>query len=67
MLPPYDIFRLEKDGSVTWQDAKATLEKAKAQVEVLAASTPAQYIIESHVTGRRIIITPGATHNERIR
>jgi hypothetical protein len=61
MTPPYDIFRIETDGSVSWQDAMTTLEKAKARIEVLAVSTPAQYLIQSNVTGRRIVITQGAS------
>jgi hypothetical protein len=65
MLPAYDIFRLEKDGSVTWQDAKTTLEKAKALIEVLAMSAPAQYIIVNYETGRRIVITPGTKPTNR--
>ena len=66
MVAPYDIFRMESDGSVTWQEATTTLENAKARIDVLAVSAPARYIIESRLTGLRTVIKPGATRNDRL-
>ena len=60
MVPPFDIFRVEKDGSLIWCEAAATLELAKARVEAMAASKAAQYVIYSQKTGHRVIIKPNA-------
>jgi hypothetical protein len=67
MVAPYDIFRIEENGSVTWQEAATTLEEAKARIEVLAVAAPAKYVIQSEVTGRRTVITPGGQRiNEKV-
>ena len=56
MVPPFDIFRVEKDGSLIWCEAAATLEIAKARVEGMAAARPSQYVIYSQKTGHRLVI-----------
>lgn len=44
MRPPFDILKVES-GGVRWMEAVADLERAKARVNVLAASSPGEYII----------------------
>lgn len=54
MVPPFDIFRAERDGDVLWLESATDLEAAWARVKMLAASTPGEYLILSQMTGRRI-------------
>jgi hypothetical protein len=55
MLPPFDIFKVEGSG-LRWMEAAADLERAKARVKVLAASSPCEYIILNQNTGEKILI-----------
>ena len=58
MVPRYDIFRTATDGSVLWLESAADLEAAKIRVKELAASLPADYLIQNQSTGQRIAIKP---------
>jgi hypothetical protein len=57
MLPPFDILKVE-DGSVRWMESATDLDRAKARVKLLAASSPGEYIILNQNTGERISIKP---------
>ena len=59
MIPPFDIFKVESIGP-RWMEPAADLERAKARVKVLAASSPGEYIIVSQRTGEKILIRPPA-------
>lgn len=57
MLDPFDIFKLEQNGSVRWVRAITDLERAKSCVlKALAIGTPADYLILNQRSGERIII-----------
>jgi hypothetical protein len=61
MLDPFDIFKVEQNGSVRWLRAIADLERAKSYVvKILVIAAPADYLILNQRTGERIII-PAAT------
>jgi hypothetical protein len=55
MIPPFDIFKVESSG-LRWMEAAAELERARARVKVLAASSPGEYMIANQETGERIFI-----------
>jgi len=55
MRPPFDILKVES-GGVRWMEAAPDLERAKARVKVLAASSPGEYIIQNQRTGEKISI-----------
>ena len=60
MLPPLEIFRVEKDGALIWCEAVASVEVAKTRIDELAAMTSAQYVVVSRTTGhRRVFGSPG--------
>src|SRR5260370_21515812 len=44
MLPPFDIFKVESSG-LRWMEVAVDLERAKARVKVLGASSPGEYMI----------------------
>jgi hypothetical protein len=57
MLDPFDIFKMEQNGTVSWVRATSDFEHAKSYVNtVLAVATPADYLILNQRTGERIII-----------
>ena len=67
MLDPFDIFKMEQNGTVSWVRAISDLERAKSYVnKVLASATYADYIILNQRTGERIIIQ-SATERRDIR
>jgi hypothetical protein len=62
MLPPLEIFRIDKDGAPIWCESASSVEIAKTRIEELAAKTPGQYVVVSLTTGqRRIFGSPGAS------
>lgn len=61
MIPPFDIFRLEKDGALVWCEVASTAEIAKARVKTLTRSVPMQYVVVSKETGQRIIVGSSAS------
>jgi hypothetical protein len=57
MLDPFDIFKMEQNGTVSWVRATSDFERAKSYVnKVLAVATPADYLILSQKTGEQTII-----------
>lgn len=56
MIPPFDIFRIDTGGGLRWLEAAPNLEDAKARVRELAAGSPGEFVILSHITGNRILI-----------
>ena len=59
MIAPFDIFKVESFG-LRWMELELDLERAKARVQVLAASSPGEYIIVSQQTGEKLSIRPPA-------
>jgi hypothetical protein len=59
MIPLYDIFRIETDGSLAWCEAAVSFESAKHRIKVLAASAHAEYVVLSQKTGATMIVKPG--------
>ena len=55
MIPPLEIFRVEKDGALVWCESVSTVEAGKARIDDLAVKTAAQYVIVSISTGHRRI------------
>jgi hypothetical protein len=55
MLTPFHIFKVQSDGSLRWTEAAADVERAKARVRVLAASSPGEYVI-TNMTGEKISV-----------
>ena len=53
MLQPFDIFKVQADGSLRWMAAAANVESAKARVKKLG---PGEYVIVDQQVGRRISI-----------
>jgi hypothetical protein len=56
MIPPYDIFRMEPNGSSCWLQAVSTLDDAKARIQAMAAISPGEYLIVSQRTGNRLVM-----------
>jgi hypothetical protein len=65
VIPPFDIFKSEGDGSVVWKGCAETLEIARLSVKALMASSPGSYIIHSQKTGHKLRIDPDGS-TERI-
>jgi len=57
MVPPFVILTVE-NGKVTWLEAAADLEGAKARVKELSAFLPSEYIILNLKTGEKISTRP---------
>lgn len=55
MLPPFHIFKVQRDGSRRWMDAATDAKRAKARAKVLAASSPGEYVI-INMTGEKISV-----------
>jgi hypothetical protein len=66
MLDPFDIFKLEQNGSVRWLRAIPNLERAKSYVsKVPAVAVPADYLILNQRTGEQIIIQAATNQRDR--
>lgn len=59
MVPPFDIFRLDKDGGLQWVQTADSLQAAKLRIEVLALSAPGEYVVFSQKTGNKTVIAAG--------
>src|SRR5207253_9944072 len=55
MLSPFHIFKVQSDGSLRWIEGAVNVERAKARLKVLAASSRGEYVI-SDLTGKKISI-----------
>jgi hypothetical protein len=58
MIPLYDIFRIETDGSLTWCEAAVSFESAEHRIKVLADSALSEYVVLSQKTGATMIVKP---------
>lgn len=58
MIPPFDIFRKEKDGAVLWIGTASTMEDAERKVATAISLVPASYLIISLKTGNERVIEP---------
>jgi hypothetical protein len=66
MLDPFDIFKVEHNGSVRWLRAIADLERAKSYVvKILVIAAPADYLILNQGTGEQIIIQAATNQRDR--
>jgi hypothetical protein len=66
MLDPFDIFKMEQNGTVSWVRATSDFEHAKSYVnKVLAVATPSDYLILNQRTGERIIIEAATKQRDR--
>jgi hypothetical protein len=59
MIPSFDIFKVENSG-LRWIESAADLERAKTRANVLASSSPGEYIVLSQKNGEKISIKPPA-------
>ena len=57
MLSPFHIFKVQSAGSRRWMEGALSVERAKARVKVLTASSPGEYVI-TNLTGHEISIKP---------
>ena len=55
MLSPFHILKVQSDGSRRWIEGAVSVERAKARVQLLAASSSDKYVI-SNLTGHEISI-----------
>src|SRR5215472_12798589 len=53
MLSPFHIFKVQTDGSLRWIEGAINMERAKARLKVLAASSRGEYVI-TDLTGKKI-------------
>jgi hypothetical protein len=51
-----DIFQAAANGSVRWLETAATLQDARARVQVFRAPQPSEYLIFDQKTGRKIVV-----------
>ncbi len=58
MIAPFDIFRVDEADGMSWIEAVAELEAAKARVAALMQVKPCEYLIFSQKTGNKISIKP---------
>jgi len=58
VIPPLEVFKLDKEGNPIWVKVEASLDEAKTLVQDLGKSWPAEYWIVSRVTGRKVSIKP---------
>lgn len=66
MLDPFDVFKVEQNGTVRWLRAIADIERAKSYVsKVLVVAAPADYLILNQRTGERIIIQAAIDQRDR--
>jgi hypothetical protein len=56
MVPLFDIFKADAEGSVSWIEAAPDMETAKARVHALTVSSPGEYLVCSEKTGAKISI-----------
>ena len=55
---PFDILKMQPDGSTYWVESAEDLDTAKARVRVLVKYFPGQYVIVDNATGEKIVIGP---------
>jgi hypothetical protein len=55
MIDPIDIFRIES-GGVLWVESANSVAGAEARIQQLALSSPGEYIVLEHTTGKKYVI-----------
>jgi hypothetical protein len=67
MLDPFDVFKIEENGSVSWLRAITDFERAKSYVDMVrTAGMPADFLILNQRTGERIIIKAATEHRSSL-
>jgi hypothetical protein len=56
MLPPFDVFRLDADGSVLWRTVVSSLDAAKQYVKGLNSPQSQEFLIVSLSTGKKLVV-----------
>jgi hypothetical protein len=56
MLPPFDIFRIDSDGRLLWQESAETFGQARQRVNTLKVGKRFDYVIYSQRTGHKSIV-----------
>jgi hypothetical protein len=64
MLPPFDLFREEPDGSVLWIGIASSLEEAQKKIAGDSHPSPCEYLIVSLKTGKRQTVRPSVPQGE---
>jgi hypothetical protein len=63
MLDPFDVFKIEQNGSVSWLRSINDFEHAKSYVnKVRDANALADFLILNQRTGERIIVKAATEH-----
>ena len=57
MVPSLDIFKIDPGRGVLWRGAVKSFVAAKARIQMLALSSPGEYLILDEDTGQRIVVT----------
>ena len=55
MFSPFHILKMQSDGSLHWMEGAVNVERAKARMKILAASSRGEYVI-TNLTGKKIWI-----------
>ena len=55
MISPFHIFKVQSNGSRRWMEGAVSVERAKARVRLLVASSSGEYVI-TNLTGREISV-----------
>ena len=63
---PLDIFRVERQG-VLWVESAATLEDAKARIQLVAARDSGTYLVLNQITGDKFVFNPGGVPADSVR
>ena len=61
MFHPLDIFRVDSDGRVLWLGTVESFAAAKARIDKLGGSSPAQYLFLDQLTGRKVRVVLGTS------
>jgi hypothetical protein len=62
MFSPFHILKVQSDGTLHWMEGAVSVERAKARMKILAASSRGEYVI-TNLTNKRIRIE---SHGKRI-
>ena len=55
MFSPFHILKVQRNGRLHWMEGAVSVERAKARLRGLAATSPAEYVI-TNLTGKKIWI-----------
>jgi hypothetical protein len=59
MIPEYDIFRVDTDGTPVWLGPADTFADAQAQIQQLGATQPGDYFIFNQTTAEVVVLKAG--------